>query len=339
MATPRALPVMLVPLIAATFASAEDHPRMLKLAELNTEQVRGLKRDKTVVLIPGGILEQHGPYLPSFSDGFMNEWITDHLARAVVARPGWTALVMPTIPLGVGGANEVGGQFSFPGTYAVRSTTLRAVFVDLASELGDQGFLWLFVVHLHGAPMHNRALDEAGEYFRDTYGGRMVHLFGLMPVFTAADKGLAADAAAVPDFDVHAGTAETSNLLFLRADLVAAGYRTAPSLIGKDWQDLVRIARASDWPGYFSAPSRASADQGRASLEAWGRAATDHMLRILDGADERSIPHYASIMTESGPNAEIDRAAAARERAREDRFSAWLAQRHVAPQESRPTSR
>jgi len=71
------------------------------------------------------------------------------------------------IPLGVSGANEIGGRYSFPGTYAVRSTTMRAVFVDLASELGDQGFRWLFVVHLHGAPMHSRALDEAGNYFRE----------------------------------------------------------------------------------------------------------------------------------------------------------------------------
>ena len=161
------------------------NPEPLKLAELNTEQVRALNKDKTIVLIPGGILEEHGPYLPSFTDGYRNEATTAELARAVTARPGWTALVLPTIPLGVGGANELGGRFSFPGTYAVRSSTLRAVFVDLASDLGEQGFRWIFVVHLHGAPSQHRALDDAGDYFHDTYGGRMVHLYGLMPVLTA----------------------------------------------------------------------------------------------------------------------------------------------------------
>jgi hypothetical protein len=40
----------------------------------------------------------------------------------------------------LGGANEIAGRFSFPGTYAVRSSTLRAVFVDLGRKLGDQGF-------------------------------------------------------------------------------------------------------------------------------------------------------------------------------------------------------
>lgn len=34
--------------------------------------------------------------------------------------------------------------------------------------------------------MHNRALDQAGDYFRDVYGGRVVNLFGLLPGTTHA---------------------------------------------------------------------------------------------------------------------------------------------------------
>lgn len=56
----------------------------------------------------------------------------------------------------------------------MRSTTLRAVFKDLATEFVEQGFKWIFVVHTHGADHQNRVLHEAGDYFRDTYGGRMV---------------------------------------------------------------------------------------------------------------------------------------------------------------------
>ena len=55
--------------------------------------------------------------------------------------------------------------------------------MDLAWELGEQGFRWILVVHVHGAPLHIGALDEAGDYFHDTYGGRMVNLWGLLPVF------------------------------------------------------------------------------------------------------------------------------------------------------------
>ena len=51
----------------ALFACARFAPcQILQMIELNTRQIEALDRQKTVVLIPGGILEEHGPYLPSF---------------------------------------------------------------------------------------------------------------------------------------------------------------------------------------------------------------------------------------------------------------------------------
>ena len=48
--------------------------------------------------------------------------------------------------------------------------------MDLATELGEQGFRWIFVVQLHGGLAHNRVLNQAGDYFHDTYGGHMINL-------------------------------------------------------------------------------------------------------------------------------------------------------------------
>lgn len=317
------LAFLIVLLIAPPVTSAQ----VLQLAELNTEQIRALDRARTIVLIPGGILEQHGPFLPSFTDGYRNERTTEELARAVAARPGWTALILPTIPLGVGGANELGGDFSFPGTYAVRYSTLLAVFVDLASELGEQGFRWIFVTHLHGAARHHQALDDAGDYFRDTYGGRMVNLYGLMPVIQAWAPDLDPADAAENGWDVHAGRAETSDILFIRPDLVSPGYRTAPSLPGENWDELIRIARAPGWPGYFGAPRQATAAEGQARIQQRSKVAAEYMWRIVEGADERDFPRWTAMMAASEAIARIDDAEGAHERAREERFSAWLAQR------------
>jgi creatinine amidohydrolase/Fe(II)-dependent formamide hydrolase-like protein len=309
--------------VVPSLASAQ----VLKLAELTTEQIRALNRDKTIVIIPGGILEEHGPFLPSFTDGYRNEATAEELARLVVGRAGWTALMFPTIPLGVGGANELGGHFSFPGTYAVRSTTLRAVFVDLANELGEQGFKWIFVVHLHGAPSQHRALEDAGDYFHDMYGGRMVHLYGLMPVIAAGAPTLDPAAAAENGLDMHGGRAETSDILFIRPDLVALGYKTAPSLPGKNWDELIRIAQAPGWPGYFGAPKQATAVEGQARIQQRSKIAADLMWRLVEGANARDIPRWTTIMTGSEAIAKVDRAEAAHERAREERFATWLAQR------------
>jgi creatinine amidohydrolase/Fe(II)-dependent formamide hydrolase-like protein len=78
--------------------------QVLRIAEMNTQQILALNLQKTVVLIPGGILEEHGPYLPSYTDGYADAY-TRELAKAIVARPGWTVVLFPQIPLGNDPAN------------------------------------------------------------------------------------------------------------------------------------------------------------------------------------------------------------------------------------------
>jgi creatinine amidohydrolase/Fe(II)-dependent formamide hydrolase-like protein len=221
-------------LVLASASSAQVY----HLAEMNTDQIRALDRQKTVILMPGGVIEQHGPYLPAFTDGFMNEWWTQRLAETIAARPGWTVVIFPMIPLGDGGANEIGHKYVFPGSYGVRIKTLRAVYMDFANELGEQGFRWIFVIQNHGSPMHNLALDQAGDYFRDTYNGRMINLFGLEPPAMSAEPGLAAKENGI---DIHAGASETSRVLFIRSHLVDPGLQKRASfprdVTGRLWDD------------------------------------------------------------------------------------------------------
>ena len=90
------------------------------------------------------------------------------------------ALIFPLIPLGTGPANTVGRKHAFPGSYTVRPATLRTIFMDLGTDLGEQGFRWIFIVNAHLRLSHNRILNQAGDYFRDTYGGHMVNLAALI---------------------------------------------------------------------------------------------------------------------------------------------------------------
>jgi creatinine amidohydrolase/Fe(II)-dependent formamide hydrolase-like protein len=318
-AAPLLFSLMLVPTDAVA--------QIYHLKELNSGQVRALERDKTVVLLPGGILEQHGPYLPAFSDGYMNERLTQQIAEAIVERPGWKALIFPLIPLGAGGANEIGGKYVFDGTYAVRFSTLRAVFMDLATELGEAGFRWIIVVHVHGAPNHNRALDQASDYFRDTYGGRMAHLFGLLPVIGAGRdvrQTLDEKVRQEDGFAPHAGMGETSVLLYLRPDLVSPAHAQAPPLTGHDWSDLVRIAQKQDWPGYFGSPRLASAAHGAKAWKALSSRFVEFALKMLDGADLKQVPRYGDAMTKSPANVAIDNAALARDSEVERKQTEWL---------------
>jgi len=312
--------------VAAFLAAAPAPAQVLRVQEMNTRQIAALDRARTAVILPGGILEQHGPYLPSFADGYQNERLARDLADAIVARPGWTVLLFPMIPLGSGGANEIGGKYSFPGTYAVRPSTVRAIFMDLATELGEQGFRHVFVVHNHGSPDHNRALDQAGDYFRDTYRGQMVHLKGLIGFSDCCARRnalLGPQGIAEDGFSVHAHASEHARLMFLRPDLVDQGVRTAPPVTGGDFARLVEIARADGWPGYFGAPARATPALG-AIATSDDAPLIAFALKVLDGQDASSAPRLAAMMLGNPAILGVMERSRAHDAETEARQRAWL---------------
>ena len=287
------LPVaaILIFLSAAT-ASAQIY----RVAEMNVEQINALDKQTTVVILPGGILEQHGPYLPSGSDTLMNAWWTQALAEAIVARPGWKALIFPTVPLGTSGANVLGGKYNFPGSYTVRPETERAVFMDLASDIGEQGFRWIFVIHAHGSPLHNLMLDQAGDYFRDVYKGKMVNLPGLLPKRTESETSRTAEVLKEEGaFEVHAGMSETSRILFLRPDLVPLSYLSAKPFTANNPFEAVRLAKSRDWLGYIGSPRLATAAYGARAMRRDANEYNRLALAILDGLDERTITRVSDV--------------------------------------------
>ena len=319
-------------LFIITFLTVVARPsaaQVLHLAEMTADEIEALDRSTTVLIVPGGILEQHGPHLPSFSDGYINRVIADSLAVAIGRRSGWTAAMLPMIPLGTGGANEIGGRHVWPGTYAVRSETLRAIFMDLATEFGEQGFEWVFLVHVHGSPWHNGALDQAGDYFRDTYGGRMVNLTGIRIDWGAvAEAGAAVTTPEVLAEDagsVHAGLLETSQVLYLRPDLVSPDVDAVPS-VSAPMREMTGVAEDSAWAGYFGAPRHATAVFGEVTLETEIEAWVDVALSILGGADERKMRRTADLMLAAPPIQAMQADVAAYDSTVEARQREWLRQ-------------
>jgi creatinine amidohydrolase/Fe(II)-dependent formamide hydrolase-like protein len=285
---------ILAPTVVYAQSSSPLSARILHFVDLNTRDFARLDRSKTVVLIPGAILEEHGPYLPSGTDGIFNTRLADDLARAIAARPGWTILIFPSFPLGAGAANEIGYKYSFPGSCTVLPGTLRDVFMDIADQLGEQNFRWIFVVHGHGDPAHNRMLDQAADYFHDTYGGEMVNLFGYLWAMKLRDfrtpeqqrkDGLAE----------HATMVETSWILALEPQMIAQDYKTAVPFAGRTIKDLEEIASRKDWPGYFGSPALASAALGQQMYSQWVERGTDLVNSILDRGDYRKLPRYGDM--------------------------------------------
>ncbi|WP_310571074.1 hypothetical protein [Gemmatimonas sp.] len=58
----------------------------------------------------------------------------------------------------------------------------KTIVVLQGGMLEEQGFRWVLVVYVHGSRLHIGALDGAGDFFHDTYGGTVGNLWGLRPV-------------------------------------------------------------------------------------------------------------------------------------------------------------
>ena len=318
--------MLLVAAWCLLIGSATVSAQVLEAERLTTTEFAALDRAKTAVVVPGGILEEHGPHLPSASDTYQARWLADALGRHIALRPGWTALMLPMIPLGQSGANDIARQFVYPATITIRGATLRAVYMDLADALGEHGFKFVFLVHIHGAPTHNQMLDQASEYFRETWGGTMVHLSGLKMVSeqSEAPMALAAEADRNADgFTVHAGLSEASRVLFARPESVRASLFAASPLTGKDFADLVRLGKTDAWSGYWGAPAGSSAWLGAALMGQSARLMGEVADAVIEGRPWPAEPFFTE-RTMGAEDIAISRAIEARERTLVARQRAWL---------------
>jgi creatinine amidohydrolase/Fe(II)-dependent formamide hydrolase-like protein len=323
--------------IVSGICAAPATAQVLRFAEMDAASIGRLDRARTVVIIPGGILEEHGPLLAVNADGYRNERIARDIAAAVAARPGWTAVILPTVPIGARGFERMAGRPGFPGSVAVRPATLQAVFTDMADALAAQGFRNVFIVHGHGDPDHNRALDLAADYFNDTYDGVMVHLLGRVGcqaenVGTPPESLFGATAAAADAGSPHAGALETARTWYLRPDLVdSVALRRARDVTAAGPGEWAEAGRAPDWPGYVGAPRFATLELGRWIYEREAAGCTQMALRLLDGVDEATIPRYADEMRAIPPVREAMDAQQREDDAQAERQARWRAQAPSRP--------
>lgn len=125
-----------------------------ELAQLTWEEVRDLDRSRTIVVLPVGAVEAHGPHLPL---------ATDVVIAAAMARAGARRLAASHPVLILPGLVYTAAGFAakFHGTLSISGITVTALIVDLARSLSEQGFRLLAIANAHLDPEHLTSLHEA----------------------------------------------------------------------------------------------------------------------------------------------------------------------------------
>jgi creatinine amidohydrolase len=280
------------------------------------------------------MLEQHGPHLPVGADTLAVAYEADAVAERVArASPGWNVVLMPVLPYGHSGANQLGDQPIHPGTYALRQSTFRAILADVGAQLAQNGFEWIFILNGHGAPSHGIATDEACDFVSERFGVTMLDISALFradPQMQARGAELNAafyspEQVASFGLDVHAGVGETAGMLAVRPDLVRPDYRALPSQAGASIEELRAVATQPGWQGYLSTPALATTEYGAAVETWWIEGTSDLILQAIRGTDMTTRPGApAAFPPAIAPMLE---GMLANEAAFAAELDAWLAQR------------
>lgn len=116
---------------------------------MSWKDVDTLERDSTLIIIPTGAIEQHGPHLPLDTDIFnataISEAVAEHFThgekRVLVAPPIWWG----TSPHHLG----------YPGTLSLRNETFANIITEVVSSLMGHGFYRFLVINGHGGNAGN----------------------------------------------------------------------------------------------------------------------------------------------------------------------------------------
>jgi creatinine amidohydrolase len=243
----------------------------MRFAEMTAPEVRGLSREKTLVVAPIAACEQHSRHLPVFTDSILAGAVADGVEANLPDR----ALLLPLLWLG---ASQ--HHLPFGGTLTATLPTYERLLVELLTPLLQDGFRRVLLLNGHGGNID--PLRVALRQLDTEFPGAV--LTGAAYWEIAADD-LAALCAGPRKSMGHACEIETSMVLHLRPDLVRRGLalddpETTPAgLNGLYWAR--DFGRCTDH-GAVGYPEFATAERGKAMLDAVVRKVTAVAQRLLE---------------------------------------------------------
>ncbi|MFQ5911179.1 MAG: creatininase family protein, partial [Thermoplasmata archaeon] len=226
------------------------------LDEMSSKEFQERVKEDSVVIVPIGAVEEHGPHLPLCTDSIQPEYVASEVAQ----RMG--AFVAPPIRYG-----NCSTTRNFPGTISVSFDTMRSLAYDVVSELTRNGFKHVVLLSGHAGSLHMAALRLAAKKVVDERDVNVMVVSGYEILYRSDN---------VEEGDGHSGLMETSRVLAIRPDLVKSERPKGESRIPK-YQVLRNPEKY--WEGVSGDSANATIEKGRE----YNDFVIDELCRTIEG--------------------------------------------------------
>ena len=175
-----------------------------RFADLTTAEVPHAVTSESIMVLPLGAIEPHGPHLPLATDLVMAESVAAKAVRRAAAGDGAGSDVWLLPSIGYTKSNE---HARLPGTMWISTSTLYDTVMDIGTSVAETPAKTLVFVNGHGG--NSSLLDVLLRDLRHHHDLR-TFLVSSPPTPGESERGIG----------VHAGWSETSMMLHLDPELV-----------------------------------------------------------------------------------------------------------------------
>jgi len=224
---------------------------MIEWSNITWPEAEEAVKESRIAILPMGAVEAHALHLPLCTDVFAAEAIAKEVAKRL------DAVLLPTISY-----TYIQALRNYPGSVSIRSDTLKALVKDICRGLYRQGIRKIAIInhHIPNEPI----LRIASEELDGELGIKVLYI--MAPFSYIYEK--VCESKRWHGWIVHSEEVETSEMLFLRPDLVrmdeaVKDYPPVPPEIDHfavDWRTFSKSGGLGD-------PTVATKEKGRKILE------------------------------------------------------------------------
>jgi len=236
-------------------------------------------KDGAVVLMTTAVIEEHGPHMGCGTDTYLG-YLLCKLTRHELESKGVKAVIAPPFFWGVNSATH-----AFPGSFAIRPETAKALLGDIFASLKAMGFSRVFIINAHGDGQHKRAVIQSIleaqkstgldiRYLVSAADIRQLGLTGEPPSWVLLHEMPPDEGPKTAALDIHAGAGETGLMAAYFPGLVderLARKLPPTKLTGAQIGEWLKDARKATPLGYVGNPAGYDTKEALAYVPAWAR--------------------------------------------------------------------